>query len=152
MKKLLTISVFAISVGPLSLPVYANEQAVIEALVGYFDFVEYGGATIFPQQIPEEAWKKMFVIDARDQAQFDKGHIPGAMNIEWRQVLAKRSQIPKDKPVLIYCNQGTLSAQAGLALRLVGYDNVRILQGGIAEWKARGGFDTASQANGSEGR
>ena len=60
--------------------------------------------------------------------------------------LAERSKIPKDKPVLLYCNTGTLSAQAGFALRVAGYENVRILQGGYAEWKAEGGFDAATKA------
>ncbi len=127
----------------------ANEKAVLDALEGYLEFVDYGGATIFPQQIPKDAWEKMFVIDARDKAQYDKAHIPGAVHIEWRQVMARRSEIPKDKPVLIYCNQGTLSAQAGFALRLAGYENVRILQGGMAEWTARGGFDAAAKAMGA---
>jgi len=57
-----------------------------------------------------------------------------------------RNTIPKDKPVLIYCNSGSLSAQAGFALRLAGWDNVRILQGGMDEWKAKGGFDAAAKA------
>jgi rhodanese-related sulfurtransferase len=64
--------------------------------------------------------------------------------MDWRQVLAKRNTIPKDKAVLIYCNTGTLSAQAGFALRVAGWENVRILQGGMAEWKAKGGFDAAA--------
>lgn len=149
MKKLLSISLIALTLGVASLPVYANDKAVVDAMEGYFEFVDYGGATIFPEQIPKDDWKKFFVIDARDKGQFDKGHIPGAHHIEWRQVLAKRSEIPKDKPVLIYCNQGTLSAQAGLALRLAGYENVRILQGGMSEWKAKGGFDAAAQTGGA---
>ncbi|MDH5205464.1 MAG: rhodanese-like domain-containing protein [Hylemonella sp.] len=127
----------------------AEEAPVIDALEGYLEFVDYGGATIFPEQIPKAEWPKMFVIDARDQAQFDKAHIPGAVHIEWRQVLARRSEIPKDKPVLIYCNAGTLSAQAGLALRLAGYENVRILQGGFNDWRAKGGFDAAAKAQGA---
>lgn len=149
MKKLLTLSLLALTVGVASLPAHANDKAVVDAMEGYFEFVDYGGATIFPEQIPKDDWRKFFVIDARDKGQFDKGHIPGAVNIEWRQVLAKRNEIPKDKPVLIYCNQGTLSAQAGLALRLAGYENVRILQGGMSEWKAKGGFDAAAQAGGA---
>ncbi len=148
MKKLLTLSLLALSAGLASLPAHANDKATIDAMEGYFEFVDYGGATIFPEQIPKDDWKKFFVIDARDKGQFDKGHIPGAVHIEWRQVLAKRNEIPKDKPVLIYCNQGTLSAQAGLALRLAGYENVRILQGGMSEWKAKGGFDAAAKAVG----
>ncbi|MFN4352741.1 MAG: rhodanese-like domain-containing protein [Hylemonella sp.] len=149
MKKLLTLSLLALTVGVASLPAHANDKAIIDAMEGYFEFVDYGGATIFPEQIPKDDWKKFFVIDARDKGQFDKGHIPGAVHIEWRQVLAKRNEIPKDKPVLIYCNQGTLSAQAGFALRLAGYENVRILQGGMSEWKAKGGFDAAAQAGGA---
>lgn len=145
MKKLLTLSLLALSAGVASLPAHANDKATIDAMEGYFEFVDYGGATIFPEQIPKEDWKKFFVIDARDAGQFDKGHIPGARNIDWRQVLARRNEIPKDKPVLIYCNQGTLSAQAGFALRLAGYENVRILQGGMSEWQAKGGFDAAQQ-------
>lgn len=149
--KLLRFAPFLLAVAlPLApLGASANEKAVLDALEGYLEFVDYGGATIFPQQIPKDAWEKMFVIDARDKAQYDKEHIPGAVHIEWRQVMARRSEIPKDKPVLIYCNQGTLSAQAGFALRLAGYENVRILQGGMAEWKARGGFDAAAKATGA---
>ena len=129
-------------------PASANEKAVIDAMEGYLDFVDYGGATIFPEQIPRDDWKKFFVIDARDADQFAKEHIPNASNIEWRRVLAERNRIPKDKPVLVYCNSGTLSAQAGFALRLAGYDNVRILQGGFNEWRAKGGLDAATKATG----
>lgn len=107
--------------------------------------MDYGGGVIFAEQIPKEEWSKMMVIDARDAGQFAKGHIPGAVNMDWRQVLAKRNSIPKNKPVLIYCNTGSLSAQAGFALRVAGWDNVKILQGGLEEWKAKGGFDAASK-------
>jgi rhodanese-related sulfurtransferase len=127
----------------------ASEKAAIDAMEAYLDFVDYGGATIFPEQIPKDDWRKFFIIDARDKEQFAKEHIPGAVNIEWRRTLAERSRIPKDKPVLLYCNTGTLSAQAGFALRVAGYENVRILQGGFAEWKTKGGFDAATKGTGA---
>lgn len=125
----------------------ANEQAVDE-MEAYLDFVEYGGGVIFAEQIPHEDWSRFHVIDARDAGQFAKEHIPGAVNLEWRRVLAERDSIPRDRPVLVYCNSGSLSAQAGFALRVAGYENVRILQGGFDEWKAKGGFDAASRAAG----
>lgn len=126
----------------------APEDAAVKAMEDYLEFVDYGGATIFPEQIPAPDWKRFFVIDARDKAQFDKEHIDGAVHIEWRRVLAERQQIPRDKPVLLYCNTGSLSAQAGFALRVAGFDNVRILQGGYAEWKAKGGFEANARAAG----
>jgi rhodanese-related sulfurtransferase len=126
---------------------HADKQAdAVDVMEGYLEFVDYGGGVIFAEQIPKDEWPKMVVIDARDAGQFAKGHIPGAINMDWRQVLAKRNDIPKNKPVLIYCNTGSLSAQAGFALRVAGWENVRILQGGMEEWKAKGGFDAAAKA------
>jgi len=128
----------------------ANDKTkIIDEISGYLEFVDYGGGTIFPEQIPKGEYAKMMVIDARDAAQYAKEHIPGAVNIEWRQVLAKSGDIPKNKPVLIYCNTGTLSAQAGFALRVSGWENVRILQGGFSEWKSKGGLDANAQASGA---
>ena len=128
----------------------ANDKAkIIDELSGYLEFVDYGGGTIFPEQIPKGEYAKMMVIDARDATQYAKEHIPGAVNIEWRQVLAKSGDIPKNKPVLIYCNTGTLSAQAGFALRVSGWENVRILQGGFSEWKSKGGLDANAKASGA---
>ncbi|MDP2023720.1 MAG: rhodanese-like domain-containing protein [Hydrogenophaga sp.] len=123
-----------------------NKAIAVDEMEAYLEFVDYGGGVIFAEQIPADEWKKMLVIDARDAGQFAKGHIPGAINMDWRQVLAKRNTNPKDKPVLIYCNTGSLSAQAGFAMRVAGWDNLRILQGGMEEWKAKGGFDAAAKA------
>jgi rhodanese-related sulfurtransferase len=131
-------------------PCMANDKAkLMDELSGYLEFVEYGGGTIFAEQIPKSEYAKMLVIDARDASQYAKEHIPGAVNIEWRQILAKSGDIPKNKPVLIYCNTGTLSAQAGFALRVSGWENVRILQGGFAEWKSKGGLEANAKAAGA---
>jgi rhodanese-related sulfurtransferase len=147
MKKLIFTSLALLCT---SFPVWADDKAkLMDELSGYLEFVDYGGGTIFPEQIPKSEYAKMMVIDARDAAQYAKDHIPGAVNIEWRLVLAKSGDIPKNKPVLIYCNTGTLSAQAGFALRVSGWENVKILQGGFAEWKAKGGLDANAKTAGA---
>ncbi|OIP07927.1 MAG: sulfurtransferase [Betaproteobacteria bacterium CG2_30_59_46] len=125
---------------------FAADNAAVKALDEFFEFSEYGGATILPEQIPAEDWKNVYIIDTRDADQYQKAHIPGAVNIDWRQVLGLRAELPSDRMVLVYCNAGTLSAQAGLALRVAGMENVRILQGGFDEWKAKGGFDAYRRA------
>ncbi len=134
----------------ITTPAMADDKSkLMDELSGYLEFVDYGGGTIFAEQIPRSEYTKMMIIDARDAAQYAKEHIPGAVNIEWRQVLAKSAEIPKSKSVLIYCNTGSLSAQAGFALRVSGWENVKILQGGFAEWKAKGGLDASTKAGGS---
>ncbi len=147
-----TLALVAATAGSLLLSPTAhadNKAIAADEMEAYLEFVDYGGGVIFAEQIPKDEWPKMVLIDARDPAQFAKGHIPGAINMDWRQVLAKRNAIPKNKPVLIYCNTGSLSAQAGFALRVAGWENVRILQGGMSEWQAKGGFDAAAKAAGS---
>ena len=147
MKKLLLITLallFAVS------SVMANDKAkLLDEISAYLEVVDYGGGTIFAEQIPKSEYAKMMIIDARDAAQYAKEHIPGAINMEWRQVMAKSADIPKNKPVLIYCNTGSLSAQAGFALRVSGWENVRILQGGFSEWKSKGGLDANVKASGA---
>ena len=149
--RLSTFALSAATAGSLLLAsaVHADNKAIAtDEMEAYLEFVDYGGGVIFAEQIPKDDWPKFLLIDSRDPAQFAKGHIPGAVNMDWRQVLAKRNTIPKNKPVLIYCNTGSLSAQAGFALRVAGWENVRILQGGMTEWQAKGGFDAAAKAAG----
>lgn len=132
----------------LAAPARAEENpAVVDALSGYMDSAEYSSSLIWPEQIPADEWKKVFIVDARDAAQFMKEHIPGAIIIDWRQALARRAELPKDRMVVMYCNSGSLSAQAVFALRLLGYDNVKVLQDGIEGWKAKGGFEAHARAS-----
>lgn len=121
-------------------PVRAGDALVAEAVDEYMDFTEYGSSIIWPEQIPEADWKKVMVIDARSADQYEQFHIPGAINIEWRKVPGQRQAIPKDRMVVIYCNTGSLSAQSVFAMRLLGWDNVKVLQDGIEGWKRKGGF------------
>ena len=128
--------------------VFAEEEQspVAAAVEDYMGFTEYGSGAILPEQIPEEEWKKVYVIDARAADQYAKEHIPGAINIEWRQAVSHRHEIPKDRMVILYCNIGVLSTQAVFALRLLGWDNVLVLGGGIEGWKAKGGFKANERA------
>lgn len=132
------------------LPFAAQAQAdkpTINALEGYFDFVDYNSGTLMAEQIPAEDYKKLFVLDVRDAGQFARDHIPGAVNIEWRKVFAERAKLPKDRTILVYCNTSSFSGQVAMALRMDGYENVRILHGGYGEWKARGGMDAFARAS-----
>ncbi len=106
-----------------------NSAATIDEMAVYLEFSEHGGNVMFAEQIPREDGKRFVVIDTRDAAQYAKEHLPGAIPIDWRQVLAQRPTIPRDKPMLVYCNSGSLSAQAS-----------------FDEWQAKGGFDASSRA------
>lgn len=126
----------------------AEESPAVSAMLEYLDFAEYSGGVIFPEQIEAADYARFFIVDTRMASQFVAGALPGAINIEWRQLLARRDELPRDRPVLIYCHTGMLSAQAAFALRVAGMDNVKVLQGGYLEWQRKGGMDAARQAAG----
>lgn len=143
-----TLAALVASFVLLTSQVRAEENpVVVDALSGYLDFAEYGSSLIWPEQIPKDDWNKVFIVDAREAAQFEKEHIPGAVNIEWRRAVARRAELPKDRMVVVYCNSGSLSAQAVFALRLLGHDNVKVLQDGLEGWKKKGGFDAHARAS-----
>ncbi len=142
----LTIALIAAACAPLAAHAQAD-KATINALESYFDFVDANAGTILPEQIPAEDYKKFHVLDVRDAGQFAKDHIPGAANIEWRQVFAQRAKLPKDRTILVYCNTSSFAAQVAMALRMDGFENVRLLYGGYNEWKVRGGMDAYVRAS-----
>ncbi len=142
----LTVALAAAACLPIAAQAQAD-KATLNAIESYFDFVDANAGTILPDQIPAEDYKKFYVLDVRDAGQFANEHVPGASNIEWRQVFAQRAKLPKDKTILVYCNTSSFAAQVAMALRMDGFENVRLLYGGFNEWKARGGMEAYARAS-----
>lgn len=113
----------------------AAENPGIKAMQEYMEFTPYEAGIIVPQQLTKDVFESVAFIDTRDAGQFTKGTIPGARNIEWREVLTSINEVPKDKKVVLFCNTGSLSAQAAFALRVAGRENAVVLQTGIDGWR-----------------
>lgn len=82
------------------------------------------------------------VLDVREPAEFQTGHIPGAVNIprgllefkmDSNEALANREQ-----QVVIYCKTSGRAALAALSLHAMGYLNVQSIAGGFDAWVAAG--------------
>lgn len=117
----------------------ANEEA-IEAMNDYMAFQEYESGIMVPQQIDQTVFEASTFIDTRDADQFAEATIPGAINIEWRQVLDRIDEIPESGKVILFCNTGSLSAQATFALRVAGRENVVVLQSGFIGWQKEAAY------------
>lgn len=82
--------------------------------------------------------KENFVlIDVRSPAETNRGIIPNARVLPLNLLPAHHHEIPKDIPVVIYCQSGARSAQACMFLSQHGADNLYNLLGGIMSWAAR---------------
>ena len=124
----------------LAAPVAADEEAVAEAVMDYMDFATYEAGIILPAQLDKSVFETATFVDTRDAEQFEAGHIPGAINIEWREIPARLEELPESGMVIFYCNTGTLSSQATFAARLLGRENVLVLQTGILGWQETGAY------------
>ena len=136
---------FVISLGLLSSMSAKANEAVIEAMGEYLMFQEYESGIILPQQIDRSVFEVVTWIDTRDSEQFDKQTILGAIHIEWRQVIERMDEIPTDRKVIVFCNTGSLSAQAAFALRVAGFDNVVVMQSGFLGWLDNAAYRPSEQ-------
>jgi len=90
------------------------------------------------------------VVDVREPGEFEKGHLPGAINVP-RGMLELRadSDSPAANPdltgnresrIIVYCLKapGARCVLAAETLGRMGYSNVVAMQGGLEEWRAAG--------------
>ena len=117
-----------------SMPLQAGASALMEALEEYYLFAEPGGGSISYSRIPVEERSQVLFVDTRAPQEYQADHIPGALQIEWREILERRDELPLDRPIILYCNSGASSAQAMMGLRLAGMENVRTLAGGFVRY------------------
>ena len=72
------------------------------------------------------------VVDVRTQDEWNRGHLEGALHIEWQDILQLSSDINKDEKIYRYCRSGNRSGKATKILEDAGYINV-INAGSIQE-------------------
>lgn len=75
------------------------------------------------------------LVDVRNPAEYNGGHIPGSMNFAMSRILQEaEEEFPdKSRPLYVYCQSGARSARAGKLLDLMGYESVTDL-GGICDY------------------
>lgn len=80
------------------------------------------------------------VVDLRPIAEFEKGHIPGAKNVQVSQFDPESRQLNAAKalPVVLVCKAGQASGDAARRLRKAGFERVFVLDGGIGAWQQAG--------------
>jgi len=98
--------------------------------------------------------KHVVIMDARSREEYNgtevraarRGHIPSAVNIDWTRNIKNSvfkskaelsniySKISKDAQIITYCQGGYRAANAFLALKILGYQNVKLYVGSWGEW------------------
>lgn len=89
------------------------------------------GRVAAPDDVKARIARGASVIDVRSPGEFGSGAFPGAVNIPLQALGARLSDVPRGRPVVVYCASGMRSAAAARILRRAGYDVVN--GGGLRE-------------------
>jgi thiosulfate/3-mercaptopyruvate sulfurtransferase len=95
------------------------------------------------------------LVDTRDDWEFEEGHIPGAVNLDWKALVDDESRgllpdpelrdvldahsVTPEKRVVLYCNTARRISHTYVVLRHLGYDHVDFFEGSLTEWRERDG-------------
>mgnify|MGYP003483318278 CR=1 FL=1 len=124
-----------------------------EQPVGLMDFVRAAKSCvteITPEQLKAklDARENLLLVDVRESAEFEHGHIGGAHHVSRGIIEAAADPgYPKHYPplsgareqqVVIYCATSGRSAMAAAVLQMMGFKKVLNLAGGYARWEAEG--------------
>jgi hydroxyacylglutathione hydrolase len=82
--------------------------------------------------------RDLTVIDVRGDAEWKKGHIPGAKHLFLGNLEATVNDLPRDTPIVAVCQGGTRSAIAASLLRRKGFTDVHNFPGGYDAWTRAG--------------
>jgi rhodanese-related sulfurtransferase len=80
---------------------------------------------------------KITVVDVRTQAEWDQGHINGAILIPLDKLSDTYSKLPKTGKLIVYCRSGHRSGQAVQFLIAHGYTNAVSMNGGFIAWSQK---------------
>ncbi len=98
------------------------------------------------QEVKErlDASEKFILLDVREESEWARGHLPGAIHLG-KGIIERdiEQRVPdKNEPLVLYCGGGFRSALAADNLQKMGYTNVLSMDGGWRGW-TEAGYPTA---------
>ena len=112
----------------------------LDRIAGFIPSSAADGAETVKQVSAEDLAARpndVVVIDVRNDAEWDEGHIPSAIHIPLGHLAERIDEIPKDKTVVMQCQGGGRSSIASSLMLKLGRKDVANLTGGYRAWVAR---------------
>ncbi|MDA0311521.1 MAG: MBL fold metallo-hydrolase [Gemmatimonadetes bacterium] len=78
------------------------------------------------------------LIDVRKLTEWNEGHAPGAAHVHLGYLRGRLDELPRDRPLLLYCRTGHRSGIGVSILQAEGFSDVRNVDGGITDRTRRG--------------
>ena len=116
---------------------YFSAPLVIVLTLFFISNSKKGGTKISCQSlISLSNQDQALIVDLRSSEAFNSGHITASINIPVNDVSGRSNEIINStKSVVLVCETGSSSTNAGETLKKEGLKDIFILRGGINEWK-----------------
>ena len=116
---------------------YFSAPLVIVLILFLISNSKKGGTKISCQSlISLSNQDQALIVDLRSSEAFNSGHITASINIPVNDVSRRSNEIINStKSVVLVCETGSSSTNAGETLKKEGLKDIFILRGGINEWK-----------------
>jgi len=75
-----------------------------------------------------------FLLDVRSPGEVETAALPTAVNIPLGKLRTSLESVPRDKPVTTFCALSLRGYEASLILKAAGFENVTVMEGGVAMW------------------
>jgi rhodanese-related sulfurtransferase len=82
--------------------------------------------------------RQAVLVDVRPAEQYQAGHIAQARNVPATEIEKKSAGLPKNKPLVVVCDQGRDASRAVSKLKAQGFTEVVALDGGMRAWSQAG--------------
>jgi adenylyltransferase/sulfurtransferase len=82
----------------------------------------------------QDRGEDFLLVDVREPAEWEIVRIPGAVLIPKGDLPSRLSELPQDKPVVMYCKTGIRSAETLALLKNAGFKDAVHVQGGVTAW------------------
>jgi hydroxyacylglutathione hydrolase len=90
------------------------------------------------QELKNKLDKDLKVLDVREETEWIKGHIHGAIHIYVGQLQKRINEVPKDQPVAVFCSVGNRASLGASVLKRENYRYVYTVLGSMNAWNTAG--------------
>ncbi|MDH5589870.1 MAG: rhodanese-like domain-containing protein [Gemmatimonadota bacterium] len=78
------------------------------------------------------------LVDVRRLTEWEEGHVDGARHVHLGYLVDRAQELPRDRPILLYCRTGARSGKGMSLLQAHGFPDVRNVEGGVVQAETEG--------------
>jgi len=91
---------------------------------------------VTPAEVNEmiQAGQDLVLLDVRSQGEYDQVRLPNSTLIPLGALRARLGELPRDRQIVTFCKISLRGYEAALILKAAGFENVRVMDGGVVMW------------------